>query len=303
MRSSRFGDTWAVWQGKKTVGAHHKQTYQKHLHLLSTTCTCTCTYNLEKKKKKKKKKNLSLSLSLSPGPWYVTATPVEGDTCSRFGQPQRPVFVWCRVVRDGDGHVAFPRRDGGDDLWGIVDRAPVAAVRLNPDLPEELERIIQKALEKDRELRYRSAADLQTDLKRLKRDSESGKTAMPVTLDEEWARAGRPRDSRRGAGATVPIARVHSGNEKADIWDWRGLACGLCDRVGAVAEGALAAAADRRGSKQITNDGLPKAFFGNGWKSDLLRRKSARAVYGRGSIQRRGRGGRGTDSSAESRSG
>ena len=57
----------------------------------------------------------------------------------------------------------------------IVNRAPVAAVRLNPDIPGELERIIQKALEKDRELRYRSAADLQTDLKRLKRDSESGR--------------------------------------------------------------------------------------------------------------------------------
>jgi len=53
----------------------------------------------------------------------------------------------------------------------IVNRAPVAALRLNPDVPGELERIIQKALEKDRELRYRSAADLQTDLKRLKRDS------------------------------------------------------------------------------------------------------------------------------------
>src|SRR5580658_8621289 len=51
----------------------------------------------------------------------------------------------------------------------IVNRAPVAPVRLNPDLPADLERIINKCLEKDRNLRYHSAADLETDLKRLKR--------------------------------------------------------------------------------------------------------------------------------------
>ena len=60
----------------------------------------------------------------------------------------------------------------------IVNRAPVAPVRLNPDLPSELERIINKSLEKDRDLRYRSAADLETDLKRLKRDTDSGRSAV-----------------------------------------------------------------------------------------------------------------------------
>src|ERR1700726_1953293 len=59
----------------------------------------------------------------------------------------------------------------------IVNRAPVAPVRLNPDLPADLERIINKCLERDRELRYRSAADLETDLKRLKRDADSGRSA------------------------------------------------------------------------------------------------------------------------------
>ncbi|MGB2888406.1 MAG: protein kinase [Candidatus Acidiferrales bacterium] len=58
----------------------------------------------------------------------------------------------------------------------ILDREPTAAVRLNPDVPSELERIVKKALEKDRGVRYQHASDIKADLKRLKRDTESSKT-------------------------------------------------------------------------------------------------------------------------------
>jgi serine/threonine protein kinase/tetratricopeptide (TPR) repeat protein len=59
----------------------------------------------------------------------------------------------------------------------IMNRAPVAAVRLNHDVPDELERIINRALEKDRNLRYQHASDMRAELQRLKRDTESGRTS------------------------------------------------------------------------------------------------------------------------------
>ncbi len=59
----------------------------------------------------------------------------------------------------------------------ILNRTPVAPVRLNPEIPPKLEEITNKLLEKDRELRYQSAAELRADLKRLKRDTDSGRSA------------------------------------------------------------------------------------------------------------------------------
>ena len=119
----------------------------------------------------------------------------------------------------------------------IVNRAPNAPLRLNPDLPAELERVINKALEKDRDLRYRSAADLETDLKRLKRDTDSGRSA--VTAADANTSAPSKSSPRWMMWFAIPAALL----VLAALALW--LRAPLPPpRLGA--------------AKQITNDGLPK---------------------------------------------
>src|SRR5579871_232615 len=79
------------------------------------------------------------------------------------------------------GQTPFRGESTAEIFEAILGRAPAAAIRLNPSLPPRLEEIINKALEKDRNLRYQHAAELRADLQRLKRDTESGRPAAATS--------------------------------------------------------------------------------------------------------------------------
>ena len=103
------------------------------------------------------------------------------------------------------GTLPFRGESTGVIFDGIMNRGPVPPVRLNPDTPAELERIINKALEKDRNLRYQHAADMRTDLQRLKRDTDTGRSVvLPAESSPDVAHGGV--SSPMESVGTVPIA-------------------------------------------------------------------------------------------------
>src|SRR6202795_4043968 len=95
----------------------------------------------------------------------------------------------------------------------ILNRAPASAVRLNPEVPPRLEEIINKALEKDRNLRYQSAAEMRADLQRLKRDTDSGRSAATLSAGsaEFSAVAGTDGPRREQAASKTGAPKWKSG--------------------------------------------------------------------------------------------
>src|SRR5258708_3441888 len=117
------------------------------------------------------------------------------------------------------GALAFRGESSAEAFKAILDAAPAPLTRLNPDAPAELERIVSKALEKDRNLRYQSAADLRSDLTRLKRDRDSGRASAvhePVSAESVRSstqlQAAQPASSRKfllfGLPAVVTLVAI-----------------------------------------------------------------------------------------------
>ncbi|MHB8218509.1 MAG: protein kinase domain-containing protein [Candidatus Sulfotelmatobacter sp.] len=157
------------------------------------------------------------------------------------------------------GTLPFRGGSSAEIFKAILDAAPAAALRLNPDLPADLERIINKSLEKDRNLRYQSAADLRSDLARLKRDLDSGRSSGAV------AEVGAASSS---SASSIPPAATLARSHK-----W--LVMGIVSLVAIVAAAAFFALRAKSDSGKITSIAvLPfvnaTADSGNEYLSDGL---------------------------------
>src|SRR5580698_2305633 len=124
------------------------------------------------------------------------------------------------------GQAAFNGNTSAVIFDSILNRTPVAPSTLNPNLPPKLEEIIGKSLEKDRDLRYQTAAELRGDLKRLKRDSDSGRAASGS--GSAWSGAGGARSGTPVAPSAVTVDPASSPTTAATVTPptsgWRTLA-------------------------------------------------------------------------------
>ena len=149
------------------------------------------------------------------------------------------------------GVPAFSGSTSAKVFDAILNRAPVAPVRLNPALPDKLEEIINKALEKDRKLRYQNAADMSVDLRRLQREIESGRTG---------AGSGFSNSATPTPPTTVAVA--HASRPSRALLASIAAAVLIAVAVLAYALRPTLPAPRITGYNQITHDGQQKNFFG-----------------------------------------
>jgi eukaryotic-like serine/threonine-protein kinase len=124
------------------------------------------------------------------------------------------------------GTLPFRGESSGVIFKTILDRTPTSAIRLNPDLPPKLEDVVNKCLEKDRNLRYQHAADLRADLQRLKRDADSGQTARHSVPDERITSpaptaASASEAPRTSMGASASTAGMAARAKTHFARDWK----------------------------------------------------------------------------------